>query len=77
VLAASIIRAMLEAASISETLVNFYLYTRRNNPKNSHLQFLLDLIIIKIIYYHLYDYWLVHGLFDGITANIINLVQKP
>jgi hypothetical protein len=28
---------MMEAASISETLVNFYQTTRRNNPQDSHL----------------------------------------
>jgi hypothetical protein len=28
---------MMEAASISETLVNFYQTTRRNNPEDSHL----------------------------------------
>jgi ribosomal protein S19E (S16A) len=38
VLAASIIRAMsMEAASTSETLVNFYQSTWRNNPEHSHL----------------------------------------
>jgi hypothetical protein len=36
--AASIIRAMMEAASTSETLLNFYQTTRRNNPEDSHLQ---------------------------------------
>jgi hypothetical protein len=29
---------MIEAASISETLVNFYQIARRNNPEDSHLQ---------------------------------------
>jgi hypothetical protein len=42
VLAASIIRAiitlMMEAASTSETSVNFYQTTRHNNPEDSHLQ---------------------------------------
>jgi hypothetical protein len=38
VLAASIIRAMMmEAASISETSVNFYQTTQRNIPEDSHL----------------------------------------
>jgi hypothetical protein len=41
-LAASFIRAMItlimEAASTSETSVNFYQTTRRNNPEDSHLQ---------------------------------------
>jgi hypothetical protein len=37
VLVASIIRAMMEAASTSETSVNFYQTTRRNNPEDSHL----------------------------------------
>jgi hypothetical protein len=38
VLAASIITAlMMEAASTSETLVNFYPTVRRNNPEDSHL----------------------------------------
>jgi hypothetical protein len=38
---ASIIRAislMMEAASTSETSVNFYQTTRRYNPEDSHLQ---------------------------------------
>jgi hypothetical protein len=40
--AASIIRAiiitlMMEAASTSETPVNFYQTARRNNPEDSHL----------------------------------------
>jgi hypothetical protein len=33
VLAASIIRAMMEAARTSETFVNFYQTTRRHNPE--------------------------------------------
>jgi hypothetical protein len=37
VLAAYIIRVMMEAASSSETLVNFYQITWRNNPEDSHL----------------------------------------
>jgi hypothetical protein len=28
---------MMEAVSTSETLVNFYLTTQRNNPEDSHL----------------------------------------
>jgi hypothetical protein len=32
-----LIALMLEAASTSETSVNFYQTTRRNNPKDSHL----------------------------------------
>jgi hypothetical protein len=39
VLAASIIRMMMEAASTSETSVNFYRTARRNNPEDSHLLF--------------------------------------
>jgi hypothetical protein len=38
VLAASIIRAMLEAARTSETLVNFYQNTRRYNPEDTNLR---------------------------------------
>jgi hypothetical protein len=39
VLAASIIRALLmDAASTSETSVNFYQTTRQNNPEDSHIQ---------------------------------------
>jgi ribosomal protein L33 len=34
VLTASIITLMMEAASTSETLVNFYQTTRRNNPES-------------------------------------------
>jgi hypothetical protein len=42
VLVASIIKAMdgalmMEAANTSETLVNFYQTTQRNNPEDSHL----------------------------------------
>jgi hypothetical protein len=37
VLAASIITLMMEAASTSETSVNFYQTTQRNNPEDSHL----------------------------------------
>jgi hypothetical protein len=37
VLAASIIRAMMEAASTYEMSVNIYQTTRRNNPEDSHL----------------------------------------
>jgi hypothetical protein len=32
---------MMEAASTSETSVNFYQTTRLNNPEDSHLQFVL------------------------------------
>jgi hypothetical protein len=34
---ASIIRAIMEAVSISEMSVNFYQTTRRNKPEDSHL----------------------------------------
>jgi hypothetical protein len=37
VLAASIIRAMMEAARTSEMLVNVYQTIRRNNPEDRHL----------------------------------------
>jgi hypothetical protein len=37
VLAASIIRAIMEAAGTYETSVNFYQTTRRSNPEDSHL----------------------------------------
>jgi hypothetical protein len=33
----SFIALMMEAASTSETLVNFYQTTRRYNPEDSHL----------------------------------------
>jgi hypothetical protein len=43
VLAASIIRViialMIEVASTSETLVNFYQTTWSNNPEDSHFQY--------------------------------------
>jgi hypothetical protein len=38
VLAASTIRVMMEAASTSEMLVNFYQTTWHNKPEDSHLQ---------------------------------------
>jgi hypothetical protein len=37
VLAAAKIRAMMEAANTSETSVNFYQTTWRNNPEDNHL----------------------------------------
>jgi hypothetical protein len=37
VLSDSIIGALIEAAGTSETSVNFYLTTRRNNPQDKHL----------------------------------------
>jgi hypothetical protein len=45
VLAAFIIRAialMMEAASTSETSVNFFQTTRRNNPEDSHPHYTND-----------------------------------
>jgi hypothetical protein len=36
VLAASIISTMMEAASTTETSLNLYQTTRRNNPEDSH-----------------------------------------
>jgi hypothetical protein len=33
-----LIALMVEAASTSDTLVNFYQTARRNNPEDSHLQ---------------------------------------
>jgi hypothetical protein len=39
VLGASIIKAVIEAASTSETLVNFYQEIQCNNPEDSHLQY--------------------------------------
>jgi hypothetical protein len=38
VLAAMTIALMMEAASTSETSVNFYQTTRRNNPEESHVR---------------------------------------
>jgi hypothetical protein len=38
VIAASIIRMMMEAARTSETSVNFYQTTRRYNPEDSNLR---------------------------------------
>jgi hypothetical protein len=38
VLIASILTLMMEAARTSETLVNFYQTTRRNNPQDSHIR---------------------------------------
>jgi hypothetical protein len=36
-LAASIITLMMEAASTSQTSLNFYQTARRNNPEDSHV----------------------------------------
>jgi hypothetical protein len=41
-----IIALMMEAASISETSVNFYQNTRRNNPEDGHLDSCDDLIYL-------------------------------
>jgi hypothetical protein len=38
------IALMMEEASTSETSVNFYQSTRRNNPQDSHLHFLFALL---------------------------------
>jgi hypothetical protein len=38
VIAAFVIAVMVAAASASETSVNFYQTTRRNNPEDSHLR---------------------------------------
>jgi hypothetical protein len=48
VLAASIIRAM-EAASISETSVNFYQVTRRNIQEDSHLPVMCSSGSVKVM----------------------------
>jgi hypothetical protein len=45
-----LIALMMEAARVSEMLVNFYQTTRRYNPEDSHLQrdnFLLSLFFEK------------------------------
>jgi hypothetical protein len=41
VFVASIVTLMMEAASTSETSVNFYQTTRRNIPEDSHLLLLM------------------------------------
>jgi hypothetical protein len=49
VLAASIIREMMEAASTSETSVNFYQTARRNNPENSDLHTQCEILEVSLI----------------------------
>jgi hypothetical protein len=54
VVTATIIRAialMMEAASTSETSVNFYQTTRRNNPEDSHLLglYILSVYVILLV----------------------------
>jgi hypothetical protein len=44
------IALMMEAASTSETPVNFYHTTRRNNPEGSLLQLLTVFIVIELLY---------------------------
>jgi hypothetical protein len=41
---------IMESASTSESSVNFYQTTQRNNPENSHLHFLLEVMgrILKL-----------------------------
>jgi hypothetical protein len=39
----------MEAASASETSVNFYQTPRRNNPEDSHLQIRLFLTMMRFI----------------------------
>jgi hypothetical protein len=40
-----LIALMVEAASTSKTLVNFYKTTRHNNPEDSHLEILIVYIL--------------------------------
>jgi hypothetical protein len=60
VLAASIIALMMEAATTSETVVNFYQTTRRYNPEDSHLRTIsvheirpLDPILVQFSPYYI------------------------
>jgi hypothetical protein len=48
-LAASTIALMMEAPSTSETSVNFYQNTLRNNPEHSHHLHLLLLLLLLIL----------------------------
>jgi hypothetical protein len=51
VLTASIVRAMMEAASTSETSLNFYQTTQHYNPEDSHLQ---DIYYKRILFCSLF-----------------------
>jgi hypothetical protein len=46
------IALMMEAASTSETSVNFYQTTRRNNPEDSHLNIWVNSVFEKIYILH-------------------------
>jgi hypothetical protein len=48
-----IIALTMEAASTSETLVNFYQTIRRNNPEDSYLEtdINIDNLVIALFYY--------------------------
>jgi hypothetical protein len=50
----SLIALMMEAARTSETLVNFYLTTRRYNPEDSHLLFFLMFVESGIMHISFY-----------------------
>jgi hypothetical protein len=54
-----VIALMMEAASTSETSVNFYQTTRRYNPADSHLRDFLSLSQIHLLQYH-----------TGLTASV-------
>jgi hypothetical protein len=47
---AAIIALMMEKTSTSETSVNFYQSTRRNNPEESHLHTLTFIYLSKVYF---------------------------
>jgi hypothetical protein len=61
---------MMEAARISETLVNFYQTTRRYNPEDSHL-----LIIVNFGVYTTVVVWVVFDLVAIILKLSLSLIK--
>jgi hypothetical protein len=62
---------MMEAASASETLVNFYQTTWRNNPEDSHLHD-KSLIVMLIIYHSMKIFNKIYfcGFIQSLYANV-------
>jgi hypothetical protein len=71
VLAASIIRAMVEAARTSKTSVNFYQTTRRYNPEDSHL---LSLYLVSKRQYHFQLYLITSRFLAALSCRAISRV---
>jgi hypothetical protein len=62
-----VIALMTEAARTSETSVNFYQTTRRNNPEDSH-----HLCLINLLLFHLTTIFFQLQLFNFLGYEVLN-----